>query len=78
VLCHVCSCLHRLFLFVSVARVLLSSQYANRRHKDVTSPERAEELVKQGGLACLEALTMLPLPEEVCAWMFTLAVCVVP
>lgn len=48
--------------------------YANRRYKNVTSPEQAAKLVEQGGLACLEALTMLPLaPEELmdgpeCVW----------
>ena len=40
-------------------------QYANRRYKNVTSPEQAAKLVEQGGLACLEALTMLPLAPEV-------------
>lgn len=38
--------------------------YANRRYKNVTTPELAEELVKKGGKACLEALTQLPLPED--------------
>lgn len=38
--------------------------YANRRHKEVTTPERAQELVKAGGLACLQALTEFSLPED--------------
>ena len=45
--------------------VLCTLQYANRRYKNVTTPEQAQELVKQGGLACLEALTLLPLAPEV-------------
>ena len=64
-----CVCVHRL-----LARC--ASQYANRRHKDVTTAERAEELVKAGGLSCLEALVMLPLSDEVrCARIQCVRVC---